>query len=306
MKGLKLLRTFKEGAHNYRRNGWLTFATVSILTISLFVISQTALLVFSGHLAIKNLESKVSIALSFNPEVTEERILSIKSDLEKYDKEIQSVQYVSRDDALKDFLSTGDPVLSAAVKEIGSNPLLASLVIKATDPSYYELIAQKINESSFKSEISRNNYDKNRKLIDNMNRYTARVQRIGITEGSIFTLIAILITFNTIRLTIYSHRQEFEVMRLVGASDLYIKMPFFFEGIFYGLTAAIVTIIALGIDIKYMTDPLSDPSLSNFSGQSFFSLYLHSLWFILPGATLLGTGLGILSGLIAIRKYLKI
>ena len=306
MKGIKLYRTFKEGAHNYRRNGWLTFATISVLTLSLFVISLTTLIAFSGRLAVKNLESKVSITLSFNPEVTEDRILAIKDDLGKYDKEIASVEYVSRDAALSDFLSHGDPVLSDAVKEIGSNPLLASLVIKATDPTYYELISQKINESSFRSEISRINYTKNKAIIDRLNTLTAKAQQIGIIIGGMFMLIAILITFNTIRLTIYSHRQEFEIMRLVGASDLYIKMPFFFEGVFYGLTAAAATIFVLGIVIWRLSEtfrPLTDSALG---GQTLISFYLHSLWFILPGATLLGTGLGILSGLIAIRKYLKI
>lgn len=306
MKGLKLLRTFKEGAQNYRRNGWLTFATVSVLTLSLFVISLTALIAFSGRLAIRNLESKVSITLSFNPEVTEERILSIQKDLERYDREVQSVQYVSRDAALADFLSTGDPVLSDAIKEIGGNPLLASLVIKATDPTYYELIAEKIDGSSFKSEISRINYAKNKKVIERLNALTDKAQQVGLIIGSIFMIIAILITFNTIRLTIYSHRQEFEIMRLVGASDLYIKMPFFFEGIFYGLTAALATIFALGIVIRLLSDSFIPLTESVLEGQTLFSFYLHSLWFILPLATLLGTGLGILSGLIAIRKYLKI
>src|SRR3989344_2692491 len=129
MKTLKLWRTFKEGAQNFRRNGWLTFATVSVLTLSLFIVSLSFLRVAVTHVELKNLRDKVSINVSFNPDVPESRILEIRDELAKYKKEISSVDYISRNEALDDFLaeSGNDPTIVQAIEEIGENPLLASL-----------------------------------------------------------------------------------------------------------------------------------------------------------------------------------
>jgi cell division transport system permease protein len=280
MKIIKLWRTFKEGAENYRRNGWLTFATVSVLTLSLFVIGLAALIGFAGHLSLRSLEEKISISVSFKPETGEARIIEIRQELEKAKMEIASVEYISREEALEEFLRDGNPVFSDAVREIGENPLLSSLVIKATDPTHYDLIASKIQESSYAQDIERVNYERNKRQIEGLRNFTDRIRNIGLVLGGMFALIALLITFNTIRLTIYSHHQEFEVMRLVGASNLYIKMPFFFEGIFYGLTAALVTIIflsgaafALSENIGHFSpissmERVSSKSMSPFSGCS--------------------------------------
>lgn len=305
MKIIKLWRTFKEGAENFRRNGWLTFATVSVLTLSLFVMSLTALIGIAGHYALKNLEEKISVSVSFNPGVSEARILSIKDDLEKY-REISSIRYVSREDSLTEFMSDGNAVISEAIKEIGENPLLSSLVIKAVDPRDYDLIASQIQGSSFKDEIARVNYERNKRQIEGLNNLTDKAKKSGIALGVLFTVIAVLITFNTVRLTIYSHRQEFEVMRLVGASDLYIKMPFFFEGVFYGLTAAVITLASLTGAAYWISQGMGDFFSGVLNGGTFFSLYGGFLWALIPSTVLLSILLGVASSFIAIRRYLRI
>ena len=229
-KTLKLWRTFKEGKSNYVRNGWFTFATVSILTLSLFIVSLSVLLGMTSQLILENMRDRVSVSVSFNPDVTEERILEIKDELSKYTKEISSVEYVSRDAALSQFLSESgnDPVIAQAIKEIGENPLFASLVIKAVNPDDYPLIVDQIQKSTFQNDVSRINYEKNRKIFERLDRINAMTEKVGLSLGIIFIFVAILITFNTIRITIYSHRQEFEIMRLVGASNIYVRMPFVF------------------------------------------------------------------------------
>ncbi|NTW14498.1 MAG: ABC transporter permease [Candidatus Moranbacteria bacterium] len=305
MKTIKLWRTFKEGADNYRRNGWLTFATVSVLTLSLFAMGLTGLIGFAGNLALRNLQEKISISVNFQPQVSEDRILSIKKDLVRY-REVSSVDYISRDQALDDFLKNGDPVFSEAVKEIGDNPLLSSLVIKADDPSNYDLIAKKLEQSDYKGEIQDINYERNKKKIETLNDLTRRSKDIGFLIGAAFMLIAVLITFNTIRLTIYSHRQEFEVMRLVGASNVYIRMPFFFEGIFYGLSGAFTTLILLTV-VSYVMSRNIGPLFSELLGsRTFFGVYLSTLWVFIPAAIIIGILLGVISGFIAIRRYLKV
>lgn len=303
MQTLKLWRTFKEGKANFRRNGWLTFATISILALSLFIVSLSFLLGMTTKLVLQNLRDNVSVSVSFNPDVTEERILGIRDELSKYKKEIASVEYVSRDAALKQFLSDSgnDPVIAQAIEEIGENPLLASLVIKAVTPEDYPLIVEQIQSSTFQNDVSRINYAKNKKIFERLDRINKTTERTGLILGAIFIFVAILITFNTIRITIYSHRQEFEIMRLVGASNIYVRMPFVFEGALYGLVAAIVTVIFLS-GVAYYIAPLTQGAIPQ---GNFLNLYFDFFWYIFAGLVLLGILLGVISSAIAIRRYLK-
>ncbi|MDP2837945.1 MAG: permease-like cell division protein FtsX [Candidatus Moranbacteria bacterium] len=303
MKTLKLWRTFREGWLNFRRNGWLSFATVSILTLSLFIVSLSSLLGLTTHYVLKNMRDKVSISVSFNPDIPEERILEIRDELAKYKKEVASVEYVSRENALETFLaeSGNDPVIAQAIEEIGENPLLASLVIKAVTPEDYEVIVNQIEHSTFRSDISRINYAKNKKIFTRLDHINNTTQKAGLTLGAAFIFIAILITFNTIRITIYSHRQEFEIMRLVGASNIYVRMPFIFEGIFYGVAAALVTSASL-FGVAYFIAPFTEGALPQ---GNFMGMYLYFFFPVLLGLLFLGVLLGVISSFIAIHRYLK-
>jgi len=305
MKTIKLWRTFREGADNFRRNGWLTVATVSVLTLSLFAIGLTGLLGFAGHIALRNLEGKISISASFAAGVPEDRIFALKTELERF-REVESVRYISREQALEDFLRDGEGVFVEAVEEIGENPLLASLVIRATAPEHYDLIAAQLEDSGYHDDIEDVNYERNKEKIDALRNLTDRTRNIGLLVGGTLVLIAVLITFNTIRLTIYSHRQEFEVMRLVGASNLYIKMPFFFEGIFYGLSAALVTVLLLSGAAHTLSAGIGELFSGVLGERSFFEIYLSFLWVFVPSMLIISIVLGVVSSLIAIRRYLKV
>ncbi len=304
MKTLKLWRTFREGWQNFRRNGWLSFATVSILTLSLFIVGISSLLGLTTHYMLQNMRDKVSINVSFNPDVPEYRMLEIRDELSKYKKEISSVEYVSRDAALETFLAENknNVAVTQAIEEIGENPLLASLVIKAVAPEYYEVIVNQLERSTFQSDISRINYDKNKKIFANLERINQTTQKIGLGLGAAFIFIAVLITFNTIRITIYSHRQEFEIMRLVGASNIYVRMPFVFEGVFYGIAAALATAVAL-FGAAYFISPLTEGAIPQ---GNFMGLYISFFLPVFGGILLLGIALGVLSSSIAIRRYLKV
>jgi cell division transport system permease protein len=288
MQTLKLWRTFKEGKANFRRNGWLTFATISILALSLFIVSLSFLLGMTTKLVLQNLRDNVSVSVSFNPDVTEERILGIRDELSKYKKEITSVEYVSRDAALTQFLadSGNDPVIAQAIEEIGENPLLASLVIKAVTPEDYPLIVEQIQNSTFQNDVSRINYAKNKKIFERLDRINRTTEKVGLILGAIFIFVAILITFNTIRITIYSHRQEFEIMRLVGASNIYVRMPFVFEGALYGLVAAIVTAVFLSGAAYYIAPLTQEHSTGNFLNLYFDFSGIFSLdWYCLASCS---------------------
>lgn len=299
---LKLWRTLNEAFRNFIRNGWLSVATISILTISLYLISLTFVIGITTDFLLKNVQEKINISIYFNPGTEEMDILSIKNRLSTF-QEVKSVEYVSKDKALEEFLQMGnnDPSIKQALDEIGENPLLASLVIKANDSSQYDTINQAIEQSDFREDLSRINYEKNKTIIERLNKIIVFSKEIGIILGLIFVLIAVLITFNAIRITIYSHKQEFEIERLVGASNLYIRMPFIFEGILYGISASIVSVIMLLITAKLMSS-FVEKALAQ---GNLMSLYLNNLWYIFGLLFLLGVFLGVISSFIAIRRYLK-
>jgi cell division transport system permease protein len=300
---LKLWRTLKEGMINFRRNGWLSLATISILSLSLFIISVAFLISLGANLVVENFENRVNITVSFNPDIAEERIITIQQNLKRF-REIESVEYISRDQALTEFLdqSNNDPEIRQAIEEIGENPLLASLVIRAKNQSDYEKIAQVLNQSEYKEEISRINYERNKRIFDRLNTISLAAKKFGLSVGIAFALIAVLITFNTIRITIYSHRQEFEIMRLVGASNLYVRMPYIFEGMLYGLSAGLITLLLLA----GATYGVRGFTQGAFPQGDLFQVFLEHLPLLSLSTMLSGVFLGVISSYIAIRRYLRI
>ncbi len=305
MKTLKLWRTFHEGLTNVRRNGWLSFATVAILSLSLFIIGLSSFIAYSTHLVLDNIKDKVNVTISFNQNVSEARIVEIKTSLEKYTQEIASVEFIPREQALAEFLAQNgnDESVKKALEEIGENPLFSSLIVKATKPEYYEVIAKQVQGSSFRDDISRVNYEKNKKIFERIQLINRTATTAGLTLGSIFIAVALIITFYTMYITIHSHKQEFEIMRLVGASNLYMKMPFIFEGIFYGVTSSIIASFFLLV-ISHSLAPMTEGALP--LGGNTQSLFLQYSPVIFIGLLVLGVTLTTFSASLAIRRYLKI
>lgn len=300
---LTIGRTFKEAIKNFFRNGWLSIATVSILVLSLYVVSAFFVVTFTVNNILKDVQDKVNISVYFKPDVDEKTISDIKANLEGFG-EVKSAEYISKDQALEDFKKNNadEPVIIQSLNEIGDNPLLASLVIKANDPTQYQLISDYINKAYFNDNVSRVNYGKNKDIINKLNSIIATIRRIGISLGIFFAVVSLLITFNAIRITIYTHRQEVEIMRLVGASNFFIRLPFIFEGIIYGVMGAILSMVLLFISVKFATPYIS----SAVAAGNLTDFYLAHFVALLGYQMLLGSFLGVVGSLIAMRKYLKV
>lgn len=288
---------------NFFRNGWLSFATISVLAISLYIISVTFFIWVMADVVLKSIEEKINISVYFQPEVSEEEVLEIKGVFVGIEG-VKSVEYVSKNQAFDEFKNLGesDPSIKKALELIGENPLLSSLVIRAHSSEKYESIDQAVQNAGLGEKINRISYKENKDSIERFNNIIKIIKEIGLALGVIFVAVAVMITFNTIRITIYSHKQEFEIMRLVGASNLYVEMPYVFEGIFYGISASIVSVIALFGTVKFMS------SFANkiVPGYNLVSYYLDHLLLIFSSLIVLGIILGIISSFIAIRRYLKI
>ena len=300
---LTIGRTFKEALKNFLRNGWLSLATVSVLILSLYVVSMLYVVTYSVDNILKDVQEKVNVSVYFKTSVSEENIYAVRSELQK-ESAIKSVEYVSRNQALENFKrdNADEPIIMQSLQEIGENPLLSSLVIKANDPTRYQEIVDSIDKASYREDISRINYGRNKEIIAKLNSIIHTIRRVGISLGVILAVISILITFNTIRITIYAQRREIEIMRLVGASNSFIRLPYIFEGILYGLIASVVSTLVLFLTLKFLT-----PYVSTVIPPENLVGFYHSNFLKIFGIQVLfGVVLGVFSSVIAMRKYLKI
>jgi len=275
--------------------------TVTLVIIGGLVYSRAML----KHVLI-NAQERVDVTAYFVLPAKEEIILQFKKDLEKL-PEVRNVTYVSRVQALAQFEARhkDDALTLQALREIGENPLRASLLIQARDSGQYEAIAQylksRTSDSNQNPFIDRVDYEDNKVIIDQLNRLIATVNTTGMVFVGIFILISIMITYNTIRLAIYVFRDEIGIMRLVGADRFYVRGPFVVEGILYGLIAGIVaTFLYFPISL-YVRDYVKT-GLLQFDTLEFYAL---KVWLL--GAILIGTGviLGMVSSYLAVRKYLN-
>jgi len=300
---LTLYRTLKSGFQNFYRNGSLTVAAVSILTLALLIISLIIVLTISANLGLRYIQDKIDIRVYFKSDTPESTILAFKSDVSQY-PEVLAANYISKNQALDDFrvANASKPDILKAIEAVSENPLLASVNIKASNPEKYDVIASSIENSAYKDSIATINYQQYKLVIDRFNTTLRTLRRTGAFLFILFSLIAILITFNVIRMTIFNHGTEIEIMRLVGASNSFIRLPFVFEGTIYGVVAAAIAIILLFPLVRLITPYIVGSAYVQIIQQDFIK-YLVVIFFI---QLILGVLLGIISSLLAIRRFLKI
>jgi len=298
-----LFRIIKSGWQSFVRNYWLSTATVAVIILALLVVVGLLLFNVVTQAVVANLEGKVDVSVYFNKDSDEAKILSLRQELVDL-KEVKSVDYVSKDEALKRFreLHKDNAVLLQSLQELDQNPLQASLNIKANYASQYETVANYLSQDRFQGVIEKINYKQNKEIIDRLTRLTGNIQKGGIAISLFLALLAVLVSFNTIRLTMYNWRDEISVMRFVGASNWFIRGPFIVEGILYGICAAIITII-FTFPILYFVSPKITSFLPEVDLMYFYQSNFGEFLLLLFG---IGIVLGGVSSLIAIRRYLKV
>lgn len=308
----KLIRTFKAGVQNFIRNGWLSVATVSVIVIALFIINVQVAIVTANEFLLKDVQDRVNISVYFSTDVDETKVIDAKDQIRQYPN-VTSVEFVSKDQALADFEENNkdNETIQKAIEELGLNPLGPVLNVRAANPDHYEGIAAQIEQSEFASDISKVNYRKYQGIIDGLSREIKANQRVAILLGLTLSIVAILTTFNGIRVNMYAHRQEIEIMKLVGASNNYVRLPFIFEGIFYGFAAAIVAVPLTYFYLSFIAGGDTANSILPFSNTKFIQIFLDDYFIknialVVVSQFFLGIFLGVISSAIAIRKYLKV
>lgn len=300
MKTIKLFRTFNEGVQNFRRDKWLTAVTVMVMSLALYLMGVSFFSGFGILTVVNNIENRINISMNFDSNITEDEILEIKKEVEKI-QEVESVIYISREDAFNNFNEQykDSREIMKTLEVIDENPFLTSLMVTAENVEHYENINAYLTKTYGNKMYS--NYDKNKGTIGELHNFIVFIRNVSLGLGAMMIIISILLNLNTIRMSLYANRKEFEIMRLVGASNLYVKLPTVFEGFLYGLTSSFLTIVALVITV-YATDPFIKKMLPDVKIAEFYTKHIIEICLIVIA---LGIVLGTVSSYIAIRRYLE-
>ncbi|HEY4522274.1 MAG TPA: permease-like cell division protein FtsX [Candidatus Paceibacterota bacterium] len=300
-------RVTRYGIAGFVRNGFVSLAAVLIMTITLSVV--TGLIIASAALnsTLTELTNKVDVTVYFQLNATDEQIADIRRSLEGL-PEVASVNYVTREQALADFRERhkNDQLTLQALDELGDNPFGASLEIRAKETSQYENIATYLNaqqeaQTAVGASIDKVNFFQNKTAIDRLTAIIDTSRNLGLAVALVLGLASILISFNTIRLAIYTTRDEIGVMNLVGASRWYVRGPFMIAGVLYGAVAG-VAVLLLFYPVTFWLGPGSERFLGSFNVFQYFTDNFPILFLIVMGS---GIALGVLSSYLAVRRYLR-
>ncbi len=301
-------RMIRSGFVNFWRNGFLSFSSIIVLTLSLLVIASLMFFSALSDRYMTDIKNKVDVNVYFALSAKEADILTLKKTIESL-PEVASVTYISREQALAEFnrRHEDNTRILQGLQEIGTNPLPAALNIRAKEPSQYESVARFFEGKNALSKdgtafIESVNYNKNKVIIDRLGTIISVVEQVGFAISIILALVAIIISFNTIRITIYHARDEIKVMKLVGASNMFIRGPFVVSGMMAGFIAAVLTLVVL-YPIAYYTSQVTAVFSSDVTLLSYYISNFVQVVVVVVGS---GVILGAVSSYLAVRRYLNV
>ena len=308
MKPVLWKRTILAGLRGFYRNRTVSLSSIFILTITLSIITSFYLFRAVFDYTLEQVKEKVDVRVYFTTDATEEQVADVKAKLLGL-SDVKTVTYTSRDQALLDFKKKheGDQLTLQALDELGNNPFGASLSVIAKDTSRYAAIADQLSEGSGllgdnKGVVDKVNYYQIKDSIDKLNSIIGWTNTVGFWLSILFILMSCMIVYNTIRLAIFVYRDEIAVMKLVGASNMFIRGPFIVESLLYSIVATVITLAIFFPATVWVTKK----TVFFFEGlniNAFYTAHFFELTFFL---LVFGSVLTVISSLLAVRKYLKV
>lgn len=300
-------RIVRSGFVGFWRNAFVSLAAIFVMTVALFVIGTTLLLDQLLGVSLQNIQNKVDINVYFVTSAEETDIMALKTSLEAL-PEVAEVTYTSASTSLALFRERhqNDETIIQGLEELNENPLGATLAIRAKQTSQYESISQfledqKTSQSPQSPLIDEINFVKNKNAIDKLTAIIGAVERSSLVTMAFLVVASVLITFNTIRLAIYTTREEISVMRLVGASNTFIRGPFMLQGTMYGLIAGVIAILLLYPILLWI-----GPETQEFFEFNLYTYFVSEFPRIFGLIVGLGMALGLVSSILAVSRYLRV
>ena len=304
--------SLRECGHHFRRNWTTVLGAVVTIFLSLFIIGLFILGSVMINSVLGGVEDSLTIQAFLSDDADQATVEAFQDEIEGWDS-IESVTYKSKDEALAEYRdSMSNRNASDAVAALdGENPLPASLVIRLTDAQLVESTAQQIADDPTFAQI-RDGYDDpattpsedvlyGQGTVERLLEFTGYIRIAAVILVALLTFVAFVFINNTIRLAITARRREIAIMRLVGASNGFIRGPFVMEGTLEALIAAVLAIAALAAGMSVVM-----PALAN--NLSFLSFDIsRTTYYATFGALLvIGVVIGLFGSAIAMRRYLKV
>lgn len=304
---MHIARALKFTGQSVWRNIWLASTTVATIILTVLSINLAIALHIGIGQIIDSARDRVNLTLHFYPDVPEDTVNDAVNVAKSIDG-VTSVIVVTPDEALADYkvAATNDPDLLKPLEVLDDNPFGYALVVQAASIDTYEQVLQTFEQTQYEGliESQRKLFEENRRFIAAFSDVAERVQRVSLGISGFFAFITLLLVYNTIRIAIYAHRKEIAIMRLVGATNWFIRAPFLLEVTFY-TAVAVVGGIGIFVGVLYA----SEPHLQSYFGYGVLNLYGKfkadiALFALYQFGALLA--LALLSSAIAIRRYLRV
>lgn len=304
---ITFLRVCRYGLNNFSRNAWLSMAAtvVMVVTLTVIITTFTARQVFNDTLA--GIREKIDVSVYLADDITGEQREELIQAIQDVPI-VTSIDYISKEEAREIFKQQNRDYFSQleALGELGeTNPFPASLRVKTSDPDQLSLINDVVSQERFQEYQSEPaTISGDRKLaIESIARAASFSEMVGLTASAVFLVLSIMIIFNTIRMAIFNRKDEIEIMKLIGAEKSFIRGPFIVEAALYGVFAAIISVALI-----YLLLLTAAPQLANYDIEVAQTIKMFTDWPALVFLAQLGAGIliGIISSLLAIRRYLKV
>ena len=299
-------RIVRAGFVGFWRNAYVSLASVFVIMVALFVIGSTMFIDQLLTTSLSSLQQKVDINVYFVPEAAQTDIDAIRTAVAAL-PDVSGVTYTSREEALEKYRerNQNDEIAIQALSELDENPLGANLAISAKETSQYENIARFLDEQRDSAAdspvIDEVNYARNKESIDTLTKIIEAIEQASLVIMVVLIVASVLITFNTIRLAIYTAREEISIMRLVGASNMFIRGPFMLQGVMYGLVAGVFSLL-----IFYPLLMWIGPVTESFFEFNLFTYFVANFGYIFVVLVGVGVVLGLISSILAVARYLRV
>jgi len=297
MKARTFRRHVRESFKSLGRNGWMTFASVSAVTITLLLVGVFFVIMMNLNQVAKGIEEDVEIRVHIDVAAGKDQQEVLRKQIDAI-PQVASVKFSPKDKELDNLVeSFGDDGEAFKLFE-QDNPLSDVFIVKTKVPSDTIKVAKKIEKMQYAAKVKygQGTVEKISQVPD-----TSRNVGIILIIGLLFT--AMFLISNTIKITIFARRREIEIMRLVGATNWFIRWPFFLEGLWLGLIGSALPVTIVGITYYYLYEFLTPKLKGNFIQMLDFNPFFYQVAGLL---ILMGALIGVWGSLMSVRKFLKV
>ena len=304
---IEFTRIIKFAGQNILRNFWLAIVTVTIIILALFTTSSLLIFNLLTQHTLQIVQNKTDIYIDLTKDATPEQGKTLVNELGKLNA-VKEVEFVTPEDTLTRFKERhqDNALILQALDSVSENPFRGSIRLNVNDIASFPTILNELSKKEYAQylEIEDQEFTDAKLLIEGISSYSQKIQQGGLLISLLFIIISILVVFNTIQVGIYTHREEIGIMKLVGASNSFIRSPFLIEGMIYSIVSVIL-LAAILYPLLSFIQPYVNEFFKEYSAN-LTTLLNQNLLKIFGLQLLLAVAITTLSSFIAVRRYLKV